>query len=813
MEALCVALPRLLKHSMTTFKQHLSVLLTVCSILFLIQSAKAQSAPLYFSVKGKIVDSLSKRAAGWATIFIRNQVDETVSSCVSDSTGSFSLTRIPKGDYSLQVISVGYANKVIPLKLQDTLVPHVDLGTLSINIGAKQLKEVEVTDSKPLVKQEIDRLVYDVQADPDSRGSNVLEMMRKVPFVSLDAEQNILLKNNASFKIFINDKPSRMLEHNAKEILRSMPASTIEKIQVITNPPAKYDAEGFAGIINIITSKQPADGYKGTLNLNENFPAGGPGAGASISFKASKLMVAVFSGGSLSKTPVTANFLSRNTSGNNPTVLNQQGNRRFKGSTGYLGADLSYEINNVQLISTQINISARKNSEFTFQQSALTGASELLQAYQLQNDYNNPGNNVDLTLNYQIGSKAKKGRAFTFSYRYANYEDNSDNTLKFTEQSNYPYSDFSQENQASANEHTFQVDYIDKFNKWALESGAKTILRSNSSYYHYITTAHVSNDFSLSQDVLSAYTSLAFTNKNWGLKGGLRTEQTFVGGDASQDYLHIVPSIAFGLKLKGDHNLNAGFSQRLKRPGINRLNPFIDRSNPNIEFSGNPALRPSTINNLSLGYNRNGRLSLNIGLGYSFFNNLDFRIYTYDQATAITKSTYANIGKGNALITDLYLDYKITKELNLNLNGNLTYLNVKPMGEVVPATEGLYHNFTVSGAYRPLPTWRLSANLNVVGKMPASKSFQSITQGQINTSFSSSHALIKDKLDITLTLHNPFQKFRTIETRITGPDFYELNNNQYYLRAYKFSLNYYFGRLKDDVRKTKRSIKNDDLSN
>ena len=789
------------------------MLFTVCSLMILTQGINAQSRPFYFSIKGKIVDSLSKRAIGWATIYIRNQIDKTIHSSISDSAGFFVLTRIPRGNYNLQIISVGYTNKKISLKLRDTLVRYIDVGTLNLNRNAKQLKVVEVTRSKPLVKQEIDRLVYDVQADPDSKGSNVLEIMRKVPFVSLDAEQNILLKNNTSFKIFINDKPSGMLEHNAKEVLRSMPASTIEKIQVITNPPAKYDAEGFAGIINIITSKQPANGYKGTLNFNENFPAGGPGIGGSLSFKASKLMVSIFGGGSLSKVPSTANSLFGNSTNGNATALSQQGNRRSKGRTGYLGADLSYEINHVQLLSAQINVSERKNSEFAFQRSELSGTSELLQAYQLQNDYNNPSNNIDLTLNYQISSKAKKGRAFTFSYRYTNYEDNSDNTLKFTERSNYPYSDFSQKNQASANENTFQLDYVDKFDKWELESGAKTILRNNSSYYNYAATVNVSNDFSLSQNVLSAYASLAFSNKNWGLKGGLRAEQTFVGGDASQDYLHVVPSIAFGLKLKGGNNLNAGFSQRLKRPGINRLNPFIDRSNPNIESSGNPELSPSTINNLNLGYNYNGRLSVNIGLGYSFFNNLDFRIYTYDQATAITKSTYANIGKGNALVTDLYLDYKVTKDLNLNFNGNLTYLNVKPMGDVVPATEGLYHNFTVSGGYRPVPVWRLSANLNIIGKMPASRSFQSITQRQVNTSFSSSHALIKDKLDITLTLNNQFQKFRTIETRITGPDFYELNNNQYYLRAYKFSLNYYFGRLKDDIRKTKGSIKNDDLSN
>lgn len=794
-------------------KQYLLVLLTACSILVLTQRIKAQSTTCYFSVKGKIVDSLSKRTTGWATILIKNKTDKIIHSSISDSAGVFIFNHIPNGDYKLQVISIGYGNKMIPLTLQDTLMRDIDIGTLNLNKDAKQLKEVEVTGSKPLVKQEIDQLVYDVQADPDSKGSNVLEIMRKVPFVSLDAEQNILLKNNASFKIFINDKPSGMLEHNAKEVLRSMPASTIEKIQVITNPPAKYDAEGFAGIINIITSKQSANGYKGTVNLNENFPAGGPGIGGSFSFKASKLMVSFFGGGSLSKTPATANALFRNTADENPTALSQQGSQKSDGRTGYLGADLSYEIDNVQLLSAQVNVSGRKNNEFAFQRSTLSNTTELLQAYQLQNDYNNPSNNMDLTLNYQIGSRTKKGRAFTFSYRYANYEDESDNTLKFTNQINYPHTGFFQENLANANEHTFQTDYIDKFNKWGLESGAKVIIRDNASHYTYIASNNINNDFSLSQDVLSAYTSLAYANKNWGLKGGLRAERTFVRGDVSQGYLHIVPSIAFGLTLKGDNNLNVGFSQRLKRPGINRLNPFTDRSNPNLAFSGNPELRPSTINNLILGYNHNGKLSVNIGLGYSFFSNLDFRIYQYDPATAITKSTYTNIGKGNALVTDVYLDYKITKDLNINFNGNLTYLKVKSMGDIVPTTEGLYHNFTVSSGYRPLPTWRLAANLNIIGKMPASKSFQSITQRQLNTSFSSSHALIKEKLDITMTLNNPFQKFRTIETGTTGLDFYERSNNQYYLRSCKFSLNYYFGRLKDDVRKTKRSIKNDDLSN
>jgi ferric enterobactin receptor len=799
---------------MNNFQIRLFLIISFFSTFLLNKQLAAQNGPLVYSITGNIMDSVSKKAAGWATINLINSAKITIKTSISDSTGTFTLNQIPTGAYKLEIVSIGYAPKIITINLLDTTIRHTDVGLILLSPDSKQLKGVIITGNKPVIHQEIDKLVYDLQADPDSKGNNVLEMMRKVPFVSLDAEQNIKLKNSTSFRIFINGRPSGMVENNPKEVLRSMPAATIEKIEVITNPPAKYDAEGFAGIINMVTNKKPADGYNGTLNFNESFPTGGPGMGGSFNFKSGKLIASVFTGGSISKTPVTANSLIRNATGNTPTTLIQDGKNKSDGKTGYLGTELSYEISSVQLISAQINLNGNRNSQLENQLSSLTSNGDLLQGYQLRNAYEGNSDNIDASLNYQVSSRTKKGKALTFSYRYTTFTSDTENELNLSQITNYPYSGFLQNNHAGSDEHTAQADYTDKFKNWGLESGIKAILRSNGSTFNYSAAQFMGNDFGISQDVFSAYTSVSYNNgKNIGIKAGLRAEQTLVEGDVSQDYLNVVPSLSLAYQLKGGDNLSFGFAQRLRRPGISRLNPFVDRSNPNVESSGNPDLKPSSINNLMTGYNHNGKLTVNLGLGYSLFNNLDFRIFTYDPASRITRSIYSNIGKGAALTTDLTLGYTVTKNLNFNINGNLTYLNIKTVQNIIPKTEGWYYNFTLTSGYRPTPVWRLGASLNVIGKNPASKTFQAITQGQINTSFSSSHELTKGKLSLTAALNNPIYKFRTIETTTTGLDFTELSNNQSYLRSYRLSLNYNFGRLKDGVRKTKRGIKNDDLSN
>ncbi|RZK34065.1 MAG: TonB-dependent receptor, partial [Pedobacter sp.] len=240
-----------------------------------------------------------------------------------------------------------------------------------------QLKSVSITADRPLIKQEIDRISYDVKADPESKVNNVLEMMRKVPMLSVDGDDNIQLQGNSNYKILVNGRPSGMMERNPKDILKSMPASSIERIEVITTPPAKYDGEGLVGIINIITFKKADNGTNGTVNLSERFPVGGPTMGGSFTAKLGKFGIATNAGGSLNSSPLLDNTNSRITL-NNPTNLWQYGSRDQSGKSGYAGAELSYEIDSLNLISAQINYNANDNESLSNQFSTLNNSQKLL---------------------------------------------------------------------------------------------------------------------------------------------------------------------------------------------------------------------------------------------------------------------------------------------------------------------------------------------------------------------------------------------------------------------------------------------------
>ncbi|MCD8540704.1 MAG: hypothetical protein LRY55_13750 [Leadbetterella sp.] len=210
--------------------------------------------------------------------------------------GSFTFSGLNPSRYEVQLTAVGYRTHTLPAEITDH---SLDLGKITLRENTAGLQEVKVTAAKPIVQQEADRILYDTQADPESKVFNALEMMRKVPHLSLDAEDNILLKGNGDFKILINGRPSGMIERNYKDVLRSMPASSIQRIEVITTPPSRYDAEGLSGIINIITNKRIDNGYTGNLNTSWRYPVGGPGTGGSLSARLGKWGLSAFGGASL----------------------------------------------------------------------------------------------------------------------------------------------------------------------------------------------------------------------------------------------------------------------------------------------------------------------------------------------------------------------------------------------------------------------------------------------------------------------------------------------------------------------------------
>ncbi|GAB3175428.1 outer membrane beta-barrel family protein [Telluribacter humicola] len=742
--------------------------------------------------------------------------------------GTFTFTGLAPDKYVVSVVGMGYLTKTMSVDLTDSTRRRVEIGPIQLSQGAVGLKEVTVTATKPIITQEVDRLAYDIQADPESKVFSALEMMRKVPLLTLDADDNILLKGNSDFKILINGKPSSMVERSYKDILRAMPASSIQRIEVITTPPAKYDAEGLAGIINIITNKKIDNGYSGSLNVSERFPVGGPGLGGTFTAKLGKWSMSALGGASLYHTPVIQTAIRRTTTGLEPTNLVQEGIQRSQNQNAYLGYELSYELDSLNLFSGQFNINGSRSDGRIQQESRLRGLEEVLQGYRLDNTLDGRGTGMDAALNYQRGFRADKNRLLTFSYRYFSYQNEQLNALAITDAVMYFQPDYRQQNDQRFAEQTYQVDYVYPVKKLSIELGVKGILRTNESDFQhrnlnsetgqFVIQPGLSNQFRNEQNVYGAYNTYQYNFKKWSVKAGARIEQTVINVDfrsselrVRQNYFNIIPSVSVNRKLKGNKALNLGYMQRIQRPGIYQLNPFVDRSNPSFERTGNPNLRPALVNDVQLGFNWSKKVSVNAGLGFTFFRDLIFPVSVYDSTTQITRTSYGNTGRAKLPSGSLNINYPVSKRWNMSLNSRAAYGMVEGLvNGVLIKNQGLMYNLNISTGYRLEKDWRVNANLNVNGP---SINLQGTSNSMISSSFSVNKDIVKDKLSFSASVNNPFTKFRRDYRESFGPDFVQSNERWDYFRTFSGSFNYKFGKLKEGIKKNKRGIRNDDVQN
>ena len=292
----------------------------------------------------------------------------------------------------------------------------------------------------------------------------------------------------------------------------------------------------------------------------------------------------------------------------------------------------------------------------------------------------------------------------------------------------------------------------------------------------------------------------------------IRADFISSGSVADQNYLNVVPSFAVSKNFKNESSVNFGFSQRIRRPGINRLNPYIDRSNPNIESTGNPNLRPVVLNDVQAGYSSNKKLSVNIGLDYSFMNNLDLKVTHFNNATQVTNTTYANVGKAQSLGANFNMGYPVSKWYNVNLNGNLMYLWLSGPNDGVISHNNRYIYFlALSNAFQVSNGWRINADVNVISRNP--NGLQGTSNGMVSTAFGVNKELIKNKLGFAAGIKNPFTKYRNNQNQTFGPNFSQYSTGREYFRSFNISLNYNFGGLRDGIKKSKNEIRNDDLSN
>jgi ferric enterobactin receptor len=695
-----------------------------------------------------------------------------ISTTLADTSGKFNLIVYEQGDYLLTVSSIETDSLTMKITVSDAKV--IELPDIVLKPATRQLGTVVITANRPLIRQEADRITYDLQADPQSKVSSVLDMMRKVPYLSVDGDENILLKGSSGYRVFINGKPSAMVERNPKDVLRSIPASTIKSIEVITTPPSKYDAEGLAGIINIITNKEVGNGYHGSVNISEKGPVGGPGAGGAFTFKEGKLGLSTLAGISRNNVPETSGELTRVTTGTNPTNLEQHSTNQTNSHTGYAGLELSYEIDSLNLISGQFNWNNSKQTGLATQTSVLTGSS--LQQYNLANDNSSKGSGLDAAVNYQLGFNANKDQLLTISYRYLKNSNSLFNNIALYDEINYTNPDYQQTNAESLSEHTFQADYVQAIKSVTMEAGLKGIFRTNKSDFQYNNLDPVtgeyemdqtrSNIFNNSQDVLAAYNSYGYQSADWQFKAGLRAEETLINGDynqgsaqVQQKYLNVLPAIVANRKFKNSSSLSLSFSKRIQRPAISQLNPFVDRSNPNFETSGNPNLKPITSNAFQLSYLISAKVTFNIALGYLYFNQVINAFSSYDPTTNVTLTRYENYGKGRVLKSNIYINYPINDHWNINLNSDIRKVTFYGIVDNTTLKNSGYDVYVyASSGYSFKNGWRANADFTY------KKSGILLPLGRINgftaSSLSVNKDIVQNKLTLSAAVSNSFTKYR-----------------------------------------------------
>ena len=809
--------------------------------------AQNQNAADY-TIKGQVVDSLSNETVPYATLSIAlaNAPQKAIKLLACDDDGKFTTTLKQPGTYIMSMQSLGKLPAVKRFTLSEGK-KSLNLGKLFMNDDTQQINEVTVVAQKPLVTVEVDKITYSLDDDPEAKTNNALEMFRKVPMITVDGEDKIQLKGSSNYKIYMNGKPSNLLSgENASDVLKSMPASSIKNIEVITDPGSKYDAEGVGGIINIITSKNAMQGYTGTVRANAS-TLGSFGGGGYVSLKVGNLGLTANYGYNNRNSPWNDSHSERETDEDRlaegrPTKLIEDGRSKYKGPFQYGYLEASYEIDTLNLISVGANLFRGKSKNLSELDAVLNPLGDEFNSSPIYKFHRNSVSegtfgSTDLNVDYQH-STSKKDELLTVSYRFSQSPNDSESNTELSDVVNYYLSNEYPKwniNDASTIEHTGQIDYTTPlFNKQTLEAGVKYINRQNKSN----TLEQIYNDstkmwedhsrdnsqFRHTQHIYSAYLGYLIRLNKFGIKAGVRAEGTSLKAefarkpdmDFSTNYFDVVPNATLTYQIDMSTQIRLGYNMRIQRPGIWYLNPYINDVDPQNISQGNPNLDSEKSNNENLNFSKfTQKFSINASLSYTFVNNpIERYSFTADfpvddprsQYNGAMWNTYDNIGKKQQVGMFLYGNWSPTTWFRIYMNGGLDYTDLK--APTLDLKKDGVSGRVFAGTQFTLPKdFRINLNGGYFSPWIMLQGKQSpFYFAGLNVS----KDFLKKKLSVSVGANNPFWKTMKMEMTTNGEGFRNVSTNWRSAREFRFSVSYRFGTMKGQIKKVRRGISNDD---
>lgn len=785
---------------------------------------------------GVAKDLKTGQAVGYATAALyKTGTDISTAGAVADGDGVFYITGFTTGTYELQVSFLGYETVKRTVNV-NSLDSDINLGEIAMSDEGVALQEVTVQGQRELIEERVDRTIYKAENDKTTAGGDATDVLRRVPMLSVDLDGNVSMRGSANILVLIDNRPSAIAASSIADALRQIPADEIKAVEVITSPSARFDAEGTSGVINIVTKKNNLQGM--TLNINSGAGLRGSNLGLQGSARKGKMGFSLGGFGRAGYNILGSFENQQITNGANGNVTRtlQSADTKRQEIFGRYNFGVDYEIDKYNFITGAVNFGIR-NSE-NWQENFMTQSflNDMLRAQQNReiNTLDN-SNSVDVSLNY-TKTFEKRGKELSFLTLYSrnNRENSFTNTL-FEEDMEDIFSRLKNVNPSRNEEFTVQVDYVtpvDEKGTQIIEYGAKNILRKAYSDFAYfqaegangafveLEDPTLSNEFSYDQNVTAGYLSytLQFL-KNYTLKPGLRYEYTTINADFKTEfeaeipsYGTLVPSLNASRKLKNGNMIKAAYNRRIQRPSLRFLNPNIEASNPQQLSQGNPTLDPELTDNYELGYSTFIKgTTLNFT---GFYRNTTGSIQAIRdvRTDGIIFTSFENIGREQALGTNLFFNVNINNKLSLN-GGTDLYYSMLDNGLTDPQFAAKNEGWVVSGRmfgnYTLPKDWQIQVFTFARGRQVQ---LQGTSGGFAAYGLNFNKQLKEKRGSLGFGAENFLMKEFVIRNEIVTPTIMQNSTNRIQNMNFKINFTYRIGKMSlDQTPRRRKSINNDDL--
>lgn len=810
------------------------LLLTV--ILSYISTLIYAASPAPVDIKGKITDATTKDIIEFVNVSIYDNNGNLVKGAITDLDGNYIIQDVGKGSYTMKVSYVGY--RTVEKKINVDGNKNMTLN-LSMREDTELLDEVEIVAEKPQMIFDIDKRIFNADHDLTSLGGSASDLLSNIPSIEVDSEGTVSLRGDEGVTIWINGKDSGLTSDNQSQILEQLPAETIDRVEVITNPSSKYSSEGSAGIINIILKKNINIGYYGGVQARAT-TAGMYNASGNINYSKGKWDM-FLNVGYRHHNGKSEGYDNRTM--NDGTYLNQTSEGKRKGDNMFTRLGVTFHPTYKDDIS--LNgfgmFGGGSNNRTINYLSNMPGTYQSAVRKTLGNDDMNGGN---ISMDYMHRFSEKSYLSASASYNVWGMDGSTDYLQDSQYADRTESSIQKQSSHMNNNGWEFTADYSNQITEnHKIETGYKGELRSEhspietmsgTSYGNLVPQNNLYNDFRYDSDIHALYVSYSGKINNFGIQAGLRGEYTLTDAVTKYkntdgeimfdtyktDYLDLFPSLFLSYSLPNNNEIQVNYTRRLRRPRGHMLNSFRNiTDSTNISY-GNPSLSPQYSNVFEVNYIKTwGLHTLTASAYYRGADNVFERI-TYMDENEIMNTTWFNVTESKSIGVELVAKNKLFNNiLDLTTTVNLYYFKLDGFefydsrtGNLL-ATGDSEENFSWDARMIANVKLPYDINLQVTGRY---RSKRTVAQGYRKPSYSLDAGLRKSFLDNRLSVAvnaRDLLDSRKRQSITIGDDFRQESSNSFIGRNIGITISYSFGNLKEMLKKQANRPQNSNSAN